>query len=107
VERSRVTRWAAPVAFLAAVTIGALVVRAGFEHGKHHASPPVTTVSSKTKKHHRHGHGHRGVRTYTVQSGDNFEKIATKTGTTVARLEQLNPHVNPTALQVGEKIRVQ
>jgi nucleoid-associated protein YgaU len=107
VERSRVTRWAAPVAFLAAVTIGALVVRAGFEHGKHHASPPITTLSSRTTKHHRHGHGRSRSRTYTVQSGDTLESIATKTGTTVARLEQLNPGVNPTALRVGQTIRVQ
>ena len=104
--RSRLTRWLAPVAFLAAITIGALVVRAGFEHGKHHAKTPTTTVTSKRKKTHRHSHPRQQQRTYTVQSGDTFESIATKTGTTVARLKQLNPAVDPTALQVGEKIRV-
>jgi len=46
------------------------------------------------------------VQTYTVQSGDTLESIATKRGTTVARLEQLNPGADPTALRVGEKIRV-
>ena len=102
-DRGRITRWAAPVAFLAAVTIGALVVRAGFEHGKHHPTKPTTTVSSKTKK---KAHAHKR-RLYTVQSGDTFATIATKTGTTVARLEQLNPGVDPTALRVGQKIRVQ
>jgi LysM repeat protein len=104
-DRSRVTRFAAPAAFLAAITIGAVVVRAGLHHGKHNAKTPTTTVTSK-KKTHKHAHGgHR--RTYTVQSGDTLESIATKTGTTVARLEQLNPGVDPTALHVGEKIRVQ
>lgn len=103
-DRSRVTRWAAPVAFLAAITIGALVVRAGFHSGRHHrAQTPTTTVTSKKK----HDHKRHGVRTYTVQSGDTLGGIAAKTGTTVARLEKLNPGIDPTALRVGEKIRVQ
>jgi LysM repeat protein len=104
VERSRITRWAAPVAFLAAITIGALVVRAGLQHGKHHAATPTTTVTSKKKD---HGHRPRHRRMYIVEPNDTLESIATKTGTTVAELERLNPQVNPTALRVGQKIRVQ
>ena len=102
-DRSRLSRWAAPVAFLAAITIGALVVRAGFHSGRHHAQTPTTTVTS-TKK---HAPSHKTRRTYTVQSGDTLGGIAAKTGTTVARLEQLNPGIDPTALRVGETIRVQ
>lgn len=104
-ERSRITRWAAPAAFLAAITIGALVVRAGLQHGKHHATTSTTTVTSKTKKH--HAHRHRQRRTYTIERNDTLESIATKTGTTVAQLQKLNPGINPTALRVGQKIRVQ
>jgi hypothetical protein len=104
VDRSRVTRWAAPVAFLLAVTIGALVVRAGFEHGKHHPKTPTTTITSK-KKHGGHGHKQH-VRRYTIQSGDTLASIAAKTGTTVAKLEQLNPGIDPAALRVGQKILV-
>ena len=106
-DRSRVTRFAAPVAFLAAVTIGALVVRAGLEHGKHPGQTPTTTVAAKTKTTRTHHHKKGQVQTYTVQSGDTFGSIAIKTGTTVSRLEQLNPDVDPTALRVGEKIRVE
>jgi LysM repeat protein len=40
-------------------------------------------------------------------SGDTLATIATKTGTTVAVLLKLNPGIDPTALQVGQKIRVQ
>jgi LysM repeat protein len=107
VERSRLTRWAAPVAFLAAITIGAVVVRAGFQQGKHHQSQaPTTTLTSKQKTHKR-GHTRHHARTYVVVSGDTLAGIAAKTGTTVAKLEQLNPGVDPTALRVGETIRVQ
>ena len=105
-DRSRVTRWAAPVAFLAAITILALVVRAGLESGgHHHAQQPTTTVTSKKK----HGHHSKqpALRTYTVQTGDTLSVIASKTGTTVAILLKLNPHIDPQALQVGQKIRVQ
>ena len=105
-NRRNAARVAAPVAFLAAVTIGALVVRAGFQHGKHHANTPTTTATSKTKTT-THGHKRPHRRTYTVQSGDTLGEIAAKTGTTVARLEQLNPGIDPTALRVGERIRVQ
>jgi LysM repeat protein len=104
VNRKNAARVAAPVAFLAAVTIGALVVRAGFEHGKRHVNTPTTTVTTKTTP--KHGHK-RHVQTYIVQSGDTFASIATKEGTTVARLEHLNPGVDPTTLRVGQKIRVQ
>jgi LysM repeat protein len=106
-DRGRFTRYAAPVAFLVVITIGALVVRAGFEHGKHHAQTPTTTVVAKTKTTRSHAHKRRHVRTYTVQSGDTLASIAIKTRTTVAKLEQLNPNVDPSALRIGEKIRVQ
>jgi len=106
-ERGRVTHWAAPVAFLAAITIGALVVRAGLQHGKpHHAQASTTTVTSKKKKHAHGQKQHRG-RTYTVVSGDTLGGIAAKTGTTVAKLVQLNPGIDPKALRIGQKIRVQ
>jgi LysM repeat protein len=106
VDRRRVTRYAAPVAFLAAVTIGVVVVRAGFQHGKHNAAPPTTAVTSTKKKHH-HSQGRRQKKTYTVQSGDTLGSIASKMGTSVAKIEQLNPGIDPTALRIGQTIRVQ
>lgn len=102
-------RYAAPVAFLAAVTIAVLLIRAFVDHGgRHAATPATTTTQTTTPTHHRKRHAHHQstVRTYTVQTGDTFGSIAEKTGTTVARLEQLNPRVSPTALQVGQRIRV-
>ena len=107
-DRRRFTRYVAPVAFLAAVTIGVLVVRAGFQHGTHNATPPTTAVTSttETKKHH-HAQGRQQKKTYTVQSGDTLGSIASKMGTSVARIEQLNPGIDPTALRIGQTIRVQ
>jgi LysM repeat protein len=106
VDRSRFTRWAAPIAFLAAVTIGVLVVRSGLEHGKNNAQPSTTTVTN-TKKSHHHAQPGGQARTYKVQPGDTLGSIASKTGTSVARLEQLNPGIDPTALRIGQTIRVQ
>lgn len=105
-ERRHVTRLAAPVAFLAAITTAALLIRAGLEQGstQHKTAPPAKTTVATTAVTTTTQGGH--VRTYTVQSGDTFESIARKTGTTVRRLEQLNPKVDPTALQVGQVIRV-
>jgi LysM repeat protein len=105
-DRKRIARWVAPVAFLAAITIGALVVRSGLRQGQHHTNPATTTVASKRKKGHGHGQRH-ARRTYTIQSGDTLGSIAAKTGTSIARLQQLNPGIDPSALQVGDKIRVQ
>ena len=105
-DRTRIARWAAPVAFLAVITIGALVVRAGLEQGQHHAKTP-TTVAVTTKKTHEHGHKAHHKRMYTIQTGDTLASIAAKTGTSVARLKHLNPGIDPAALQVGERIRVQ
>jgi membrane-bound lytic murein transglycosylase D len=43
---------------------------------------------------------------HTIKSGDNFGVLAKKYGTTVAAIQKLNPRVNPSRLQIGQKIRV-
>jgi LysM repeat protein len=106
VDRDRVTRYAAPAAFLAAVTIGVIVIRAGFEHGRHHANNPTTTTTTKTTTNHRHGHTKTHAQRYTIKSGDTLAAIAAANGTTVAALVHLNPGVDPQALRVGQTIRV-
>lgn len=108
-RRSRFARYAAPAAFLAVVTIAVLLVRFELHRGGHDITPPAaTTTRTTTTRTHRKKHApNKAVhRTYTVQSGDTLASIAQKEGTTVARLEQLNPGVDPTALQVGQTIRV-
>jgi LysM repeat protein len=47
-----------------------------------------------------------GAEYTTVQTGDTFFSIASRSGTTVAAIEGLNPGVSSNSLQVGQRIRV-
>ena len=64
-----------------------------------------------------HGHGGRAARhvhqqkkevpaTYTVKSGDTLISIAHDNGVTVARIEALNPEVDPQILIAGETLKL-
>ena len=97
-------RYAAPAAFLLAVTIAVALVRSGLEHGSSETtattttrriapSPQVTTTANKREY-------------WTVRAGDTFGVISTKTGVPVARIERLNPKVTSTSLFIGEKVRI-
>jgi LysM repeat protein len=111
--RRRLAHYGAPAAFLAAVTIAVLLIRSGLGAGP---SSPATTASvavthpRAVPAHRRKKHRTTKPRThagyYVVQSGDTFGTIAAKAGTTVGRLEQLNPGVSSSALAVGQRIRV-
>jgi LysM repeat protein len=41
-----------------------------------------------------------------VRAGDTLESIAAATGVAVERLRELNPSLEPTALFIGERIRL-
>jgi LysM repeat protein len=43
---------------------------------------------------------------YTVKLNDTLERISEKTGVSVARLEELNPELDPQNLIVGQKIKL-
>jgi LysM repeat protein len=47
-----------------------------------------------------------GKTTYTVQVGDTLGGIADKTGIPLARIQTLNPNVDPHAMVTGQKIRL-
>lgn len=47
-----------------------------------------------------------GPRFWTVRSGQSFGWIAAKTGIDLVKLEQLNPHLRPTTLQPGDRVRL-
>jgi len=96
-------RYAAPGALLLAVTGVVLGIHYGVQG--HHSPPAATTVAVV----HPGKFLHKPVpsRRYAiVQHGDSFSTIAVRTHTSVADLERLNPGVSPTALRVGQKIRI-
>ncbi|MBV9214049.1 MAG: LysM peptidoglycan-binding domain-containing protein, partial [Actinobacteria bacterium] len=43
---------------------------------------------------------------YVVQTGDTLATIASKTGVSVDRLQQLNPQLDPQALVSGQQIKL-
>jgi LysM repeat protein len=50
--------------------------------------------------------GKEAPATYVVQNGDTLISIAHRTGVPVARIEQLNPEVDPQILISGEKLKL-
>lgn len=113
-RRQRLARLAAPVAFLLGVTIAVLLVRSGLGG----SSQPTTTLGPVTHAVTSTGRGSStpatgsptttgaAARYVTVASGDTFGSIAASAGTSVARIEELNPGVSSNALHVGQRIRV-
>jgi LysM repeat protein len=101
-----IAHYAAPVAFLAGVTIAVLLVHSALNHhsGTTTTTPPTTISSAATTT--KRPVRHSGRRFYVVQSGDSFGTIAAKEGISVAQLEALNPGVSSNALHVGQKLRI-
>lgn len=110
-RNTRLARFAAPIAFLAAATVAVLLVRSGLENGES-TVPGVTTAVTATGPG-RTSTGSAGTTTtsagaqfYTIQAGDTLAVIADEHDTTVEQLLVLNPDVDPVALTVGQRIRV-
>jgi LysM repeat protein len=122
-RRHELTRYGAPAAFLAAVTIAVILIKAGLSGGSDSQPATVgalptsssnsstaptttklvlttpTTATTETTT--------PGAQYYVVQTGDTLGSVAQKYSTTVAQLLTLNPGVDPTALHIGQRIRVQ
>jgi LysM repeat protein len=104
-EHRPLAHYVAPVLFLLAVTIVVLIVHGGFSGGTRSSSPTssthkVTTTSATTST------LPAKTRSYTIRSGDTFGSIAIHFGVSVDDLTALNPDVEPTALRVGQRIKV-
>jgi LysM repeat protein len=124
--RRSIAHYAAPGAFLLGATILALLIHSalgGKGIGPSRTTTPVgpvtrpstastpahttrtvtrtgTTVSSTSTG------SVAGAEYTTVQTGDTFFSIATRSGTTVVAIEGLNPGVSSNSLHVGQRIRV-
>jgi LysM repeat protein len=109
VSRRRLVRLAAPAAFLLAATIAVLLVRSGLgaddeEQQPEPATAPLTaraqpTTTTRAPRPPR-------PRTYIVEEGDTLDQIALDFDTTVERLLELNPDIEPTELRPGQRLRV-
>jgi LysM repeat protein len=124
--RQQVTHYGAPAAFLAAVTIAVILIKAGLNGGSGSTTtvglpttstaPTLTTTTTKLVL-----TGPQGATTttttatettapgaeyYVVQNGDTLGSMAEKYSTTVDELMTLNPGIDPTALNIGQRIRV-
>lgn len=111
-ERVRVwaARLAAPVAFFFAATVLVILVQRGFEDddavattsGAVETGPAVTGANGNTTA---EPPGNR-PRFYRVRAGDTLESIAARFETDVDVLLELNPNIDPLALNPGQRIRV-
>jgi LysM repeat protein len=119
--RRELTRYGAPAAFLVAVTIAVLLVKAGLSGGDGSTTTvaasattrPTTTARTTTRLVLTSPTGTTTIATtaqegeyYVIETGDTLGSIAEKYDTTVEELVRLNPGVDPTALRVGDRIRV-
>jgi LysM repeat protein len=108
-ERNWLARVAAPLAFLVLATLGVVAVRAALQEGDSAATATVTvttTTETTTNEQPAGTTTKRRGKFYRVQSGDTLETIAEKHGTTVEALLELNPGIDPVALNIGQRIRV-
>jgi LysM repeat protein len=107
--RPSFARLLAPLALLAfAVIVAAMVLGSGVVGDDQNddsegtsslpaATEPTTTTEQGTK---------RGPATYTIKANDTLSGIAAEHGTTVDRLLELNPEIDPQGLVAGQKIKL-
>ncbi|SRR5216117_1748762 len=99
--RAEVTRYGAPVAFLAAVTLAVLLVRSGLNTKSAPAPTTVATTAAATTT----ARPHR-KQFYRLKTGETLSDVAIRFDTTVSALLALNPGIKVNALTVGQRIRV-
>ena len=107
--RPRFARLLAPLALIACVVVvAAIVLGSGVvgddDDGDTTArTSDLPTATERTTKADRK---QRRRRTYTIKANDTLSGIAAQTGTTVERLQELNPELDPQGLVAGQKIKL-
>jgi LysM repeat protein len=103
-------RLLAPLALIAfAVLVAAIVLGSGVVGGDDDGGSssstsdlPAATDSTTTTT----GSQKKPRKTYTIKANDTLSGIAAATGTTVDRLQELNPELDPQGLVAGQKIKL-
>jgi LysM repeat protein len=118
-RRRELMRYGAPALFLLGVTIAVLLVKSGLD-----SASSDTTVAAPTTTAHTTTAATTTItltdeattstatttaanaQYYVIESGDTLGTIAAKYNTSVDELMTLNPGIDPSALQPGQRIRV-
>jgi LysM repeat protein len=97
-DNRQLAHFGVPLLFLLAVTVVVLILRGSFSGG---SQPQAGSSSTKKSTTTSVSTAQQTVKTriYTVQSGDTLR-------VTVDDIIALNPGIQPTALRVGQKIKV-
>jgi LysM repeat protein len=102
--RREAKRYAAPAAFLLAVTIAVLLVRSGLRSD---ATPEATSrLTTTTQTVTATPVPPRRRRYYRLRAGETLSDVAIRFDTSVEQLLALNPGIQPTSLTVGQRVRV-
>lgn len=106
--RSSIARLVAPLALIGfTVAVVAIVLGSGVvgENGDTETAggnlPPTTESQTAPERPER-----RTPATYTIEANDTLSGIAEQNGTTVERLQELNPELDPQGLVAGQKIKL-
>ena len=114
-RRRHEIRWSvwtfvAPVALVVAAILVVSVVRGAIEDAGEPASSTGTTAAASTGKTAADAGASTAAavkkRVYTVREGETLSDIAARFDTTVAAIQELNPELDPDAIQPGQRIRV-
>jgi hypothetical protein len=88
----------APAAALLVATVAIWLLRGQLHTAGSHAPAAAAHAHVETRPAHR--------RSYVVRPGDTIEAISARTGVPQSRILSLNPKVSPTALFIGERLRL-
>jgi LysM repeat protein len=108
-------RFLAPLSLVAVVVAVVVIVQSNRSASDAGAGTTTSTQSdrpsgggaSTTEASDRKGERkRRNRRTYVVKPGDILSTVAEKTGLTVTELQELNPDIDPQALQVGQRLKL-
>jgi LysM repeat protein len=106
--RPRFARLLAPLALIASAVVVVVIVLGsgvvGDDGGNESAS--TSDLPAATERTTTAGRQQRRRATYTIKVNDTLSGIAAETGTTVERLQELNPELDAEALVAGQKIKL-
>ena len=109
--RSSLARLLAPLALIVsivavlAVVLGSGVVGKGDEGAETAGTRDAPAATERTTRRERRRE-RREAATYTIKANDTLGGIAEANGTTVERLQELNPQLDPQGLVAGQKIKL-